>query len=83
MGGGGRPGANGRERLGQISWVVVLIGLFTFLWVRSSHNRLRKSCVLQNFQGVYKGVRAWSRRTLEKAGERVVDIQMDGEEEDY
>ena len=33
-------------------------------------------------QGVYKGVRAWSRRALEKAGERVIDVQPDGENED-
>lgn len=31
-------------------------------------------------QGVYKGVRAWSRRTLEKAGERVMDVAG---EDDY
>ena len=30
-----------------------------------------------SFQGVYKGVRAWSRRTLEKAGERVMDVSSD------
>ncbi len=28
-------------------------------------------------QGVYKGVRAWSRRTLEKASERVMDVAGD------
>lgn len=36
-------------------------------------------------QAVYKGVRAWSRRTLEKAGERVMDVagdDDDGDEED-
>lgn len=31
-------------------------------------------------QAVWKGVRAWSRKTLEKAGERVVDVH--GEDDD-
>ncbi|MCJ1280827.1 hypothetical protein MMC26_000144 [Xylographa opegraphella] len=64
MGGGSRTGGNGRDRLASISWLVVLIGVGTFLW------------------GVYKGVRAWSRRTLEKASERVMDVPLaDGEDE--
>ncbi|MCJ1274746.1 hypothetical protein MMC21_002544 [Puttea exsequens] len=66
IGGGGRSGNTGRDRLANISWVVVLIGIGTFLWA------------------VYKGVRAWSRRTLEKAGERVMDVggdDNDGEED--
>jgi len=33
-------------------------------------------------QAVYKGVRAWSRRTLEKAGERVMDVKVDDDEEE-
>ena len=33
-------------------------------------------------QGVYKGVRAWSRRTLEKAGERVMDVAGDDIDDD-
>ena len=34
-------------------------------------------------QAVYKGVRSWSRRALEKAGERVMDVPLpDDEEED-
>lgn len=63
LSGGGRTGGSGRERLASISWLVVLIGVGTFLW------------------GVYKGVRAWSRRTLEKASERVVDVPMADEDE--
>jgi hypothetical protein len=35
-GGGGRtPGGSGRDRLASISWVVVIVGVGTFLWVRS------------------------------------------------
>ena len=35
-GGGGRaPGGSGRDRLASISWIVVIIGVGTFLWVRS------------------------------------------------
>lgn len=33
-------------------------------------------------QGVYKGVRAWSRHTLEKAGERVMDVAGDDSDDD-
>ncbi len=32
-GGGGQTGNTGRDRLANISWVVVLIGIGTFLWV--------------------------------------------------
>ncbi|KAI9869350.1 MAG: hypothetical protein M1813_000139 [Trichoglossum hirsutum] len=65
IGGGGRAaGGTGRDRLASISWLVVLIGVGTFLW------------------GVYKGVRAWSRRVLEKAGERVQDVQGDDDSDD-
>ncbi|KAL9612238.1 MAG: hypothetical protein Q9167_003151 [Letrouitia subvulpina] len=60
-GGGGRSGNSGRDRMASINWIVVLIGVGTFLWA------------------VYKGVRAWSRRTLEKAGEKVMDVPGDGD----
>ncbi|KAI9836012.1 MAG: hypothetical protein M1837_003530 [Sclerophora amabilis] len=64
MSGSGRgAGASGRDRLASISWIVVLVGVGTFLWA------------------VYKGVRAWSRKALEKAGERVMDVQGDDEDE--
>lgn len=36
MSGGGRAGGTGRDRLANISWVVVLIGVGTFLWVCSN-----------------------------------------------
>ncbi|TKA58188.1 hypothetical protein B0A49_06963 [Cryomyces minteri] len=64
VGGNARAGTTGRDRLANISWVVVLIGIATFLFA------------------VWKGVRAWSRRTLEAAGERVVDVQLDGDDDD-
>jgi len=32
--------------------------------------------------GVYKGVRSWSRRVLEKAGERVMDVPLDDDEDE-
>lgn len=64
MNGGGRSGNTGRDRLASISWVVVIIGIATFLWA------------------VYKGVRAWSRRTLEKAGEKVMDVAADDDDDD-
>lgn len=52
---GGR-GNTGRERINQLSWIAIVVGIVTFLFA------------------VWKGVRAWSRRTLEKAGERVMDV---------
>ncbi|KAI9741252.1 MAG: hypothetical protein M1834_002968 [Cirrosporium novae-zelandiae] len=64
IGGNVRVGNNGRDRLASISWIVVMIGVGTFLW------------------GVYKAVRTWSCRTLEKAGERVMDVPLDDDEEE-
>ncbi|TAQ84099.1 hypothetical protein B7494_g7580 [Chlorociboria aeruginascens] len=57
IGGGGRGRGTGRDRLENISWTLVIIGVITFLYA------------------VWKFVRAWCRRTLEKAGERVADVQ--------
>ncbi|KAI4260153.1 MAG: hypothetical protein LQ352_000418 [Teloschistes flavicans] len=54
-----RAGTSGRDRMAGINWLVVVIGVSTFLYA------------------VYKGVRAWTRRTLEKAGERVMDVGPD------
>lgn len=63
LGGQGR-GNTGRDRLANISWVVVAVGIATFVY------------------GVWKAVRAWSRRTLEKAGERVMDVHGDDDDQD-
>ncbi|RAK97928.1 E3 ubiquitin-protein ligase MARCH [Aspergillus ibericus CBS 121593] len=58
--GGGRN--NGRNR---VAWLVIVIGVGSFLWA------------------VYKAVRTWSCRALEKAGERVMDVPLpDDEDED-
>ncbi|EAW11996.1 E3 ubiquitin-protein ligase MARCH [Aspergillus clavatus NRRL 1] len=55
----------GRSRVASISWVIILIGVLSFLWA------------------VWKGVRTWSRKMLEKAGERVMDVPLpDDEDED-
>ncbi|KIW06289.1 uncharacterized protein PV09_02758 [Verruconis gallopava] len=59
---GGRQ--TGRDRLNTITWVMILVGVATFLYA------------------VWKGVRNLSRRTLEKAGERVLDVQGDDDDED-
>lgn len=56
MGGRSVVGGSGRDRLQQLSWITIMIGIGTFLYA------------------VWKGVRAWSRRTLEQAGERVMDV---------
>ncbi|KAJ4988741.1 E3 ubiquitin-protein ligase MARCH11 [Stagonosporopsis vannaccii] len=64
IGGGGRGRATGRDRYEQVSWIIILIGVGTFL------------------AAIYKGVRVWSRRTLERAGERVMDVQGDDDGDD-
>ncbi|KAJ5541893.1 hypothetical protein N7535_004312 [Penicillium sp. DV-2018c] len=53
-----RPVASGRNRAAQLNWLLIIVGIGTFLW------------------SVYKGVRSWSKRALEKAGERVMDIPL-------
>ena len=63
-GGVRRTGGTGRDRMAGINWLVVVIGVSTFLWA------------------VYKGIRAWTRRTLEKAGERVMDATSGDDEEE-
>ncbi|EEQ87422.1 hypothetical protein RJZ56_006120 [Blastomyces dermatitidis] len=63
VGGGRRPAATGRDRVASVSWIVLLIGVLTFLWT------------------VYKGVRAWSRKVLQKAGDRVLDVPLEDDDE--
>ncbi|KAH7122264.1 hypothetical protein B0J11DRAFT_436653 [Dendryphion nanum] len=63
--GGGRGRTTARDRYEQISWIVILIGVLTFMAV------------------IFKGVRAWTRRTLEKAGERVMDVQGDDDDDEH
>jgi len=64
MGSRGAAGGTGRDRLAQISWITIVIGIITFL------------------VAVWKGVRAWARRTLEKAGDRVMDVPGADDEDD-
>jgi hypothetical protein len=40
------------------------------------------STLLTPGQAVYKGVRSWSKRTLERAGERVMDVPLPDDEDD-
>ncbi|KAI5369326.1 Putative Zinc finger, RING-CH-type, Zinc finger, RING/FYVE/PHD-type [Septoria linicola] len=54
--GGRSVGGHGRDRLQQIGWMTVMIGVFTASYA------------------IWKLVRAWSRRTLESASERVMDV---------
>ncbi|KAJ5577499.1 Zinc finger RING-CH-type [Penicillium hispanicum] len=56
--------STGRNRVASLNWLVIMVGIGTFLW------------------GVYKGVRSWSRRTLERAGERVMDVPLPEDEDD-
>lgn len=45
-GGGGRSGNTGRDRLANISWIVVLIGVGTFLWVCMDLKPCRKHLLI-------------------------------------
>jgi hypothetical protein len=66
-GGGGRgrvAGGTGRDRLRDIGWMTLVIGIVTILYA------------------VWKGVRTWSRRTLESAGERVMDVPGGKDDDD-
>ncbi|KAJ5263850.1 Zinc finger RING-CH-type [Penicillium angulare] len=58
----GNSRSTGRNRTANLTWLVILAGVITFLW------------------SVYKGVRAWSRRTLQRAGEKVMDVPLPGDE---
>lgn len=60
----GGLGGSGRDRMRDISWIAVAVGVATFLFA------------------VWKSVRAWSRRTLERASERVMDVPGDDNDDD-
>ena len=78
---GGRGGTTGRDRLTNLSWIMIILGVATFLWVCQFHHTAQ-GFKADLVQGVYKGVRAWSRRTLERAGERVMDVAHDDNDDD-
>ena len=48
MAGSGRTGGSGRDRLASISWLVVLIGVGTFLWVSLAPFRPSEECYTHN-----------------------------------
>lgn len=78
---GRRMGGAGRDRLESISWHLVLIGVIAFSIV--SLFLLVPAIISSNTsQTTWQAVRAWSRRTLEKAGERVVDVHGEEDDED-
>lgn len=39
-GGGGRGGATGRDRLANLSWIMIVLGVATFLWVSSLYGSI-------------------------------------------
>ena len=63
---GGGLGGTGRDRLQNLSWVAIVVGIITVLYA------------------VWRGVRAYSRKVLERAGERVMDVpgENDDDEDD-
>lgn len=77
---GGRGRATGRDRYEQVSWIIILVGVGTFLAVCIIVARV--AIYTDEKQAIYKGVRVWSHRTLERAGERVMDVQGDDDDDD-
>lgn len=78
--GRGGHGTTGRDRVANISWIVIILGAGTFLYV-SAYAVMVVDFTKLTLQAVWKGVRAWSRRVLQKATERVVDVQGDEDED--
>lgn len=66
-------GANGRDRMANMSWWFVAFGVATFVYVCTSALSLLQKLTV--FQAVYKLISVWTMRVLEKAGQRVVDVQ--------
>ncbi|KAF1812580.1 hypothetical protein P152DRAFT_379187, partial [Eremomyces bilateralis CBS 781.70] len=63
VGGGRARGTTGRQRLANLSWIAVMVGIGTVLYA------------------IWRGVRTFSKRTLKKIGERVMDVQGDDDDE--
>jgi hypothetical protein len=80
--GGGRGRTTGRDRYEQVNWIIIAVGVGTFLAVCTDYSLPELQGVTNIEQAIYKGVRVWSRRTLERAGERVMDVQGDNEEDE-
>lgn len=79
MGGGRRRGGTGRDRLEDISWTVVIIGVITFLAVGPPQSSYIFPTDMT--QAIWTWVRSWTKDALEKAGERVADVQGDEDED--
>ena len=83
MGGGGRRAANnGRDRLRQVSWVAVVVGIVTVLVVRVISSTIAHFQHADPAKALWKGVRAWSRKTLENWSEKVMDVPGGDDDED-
>ncbi len=79
----GRAGSSGRERLADVGWVVIIVGVCTFLVVSLPQGIPSETRPAEwSPQAVWKAVSSWSRRSLERAGERVMDVQADDDEND-
>lgn len=82
LGGSGRGvrGTTGRDRVESISWIVIVLGASTFLYVSG----LITNHILAKLtsQAVWKVVRAFSRRVLQNAMQRVVDVEGDDQDDE-
>ncbi|KAH8687859.1 RING finger domain protein [Tricladium varicosporioides] len=88
----------GLTSVGVLGFLKVLLSVNPFAWFRTGgllggRNRRERNDstamfiiivgVLTFMLGVWTWVRAWSKRTLEKAGERVLDVQGDDDEHEH
>ena len=80
-GGGRRRRGRGRDRMEQINWALVAIGVMTFLGV-SSTSPPRHLTATDGVQATWKFVNHLMAKTLEKASDHVVDVQEDNPDED-
>jgi hypothetical protein len=81
VGGGRRRRGTGRDRMEQINWALVVIGVLTFLAVSRTHPGQRVR-LTNRMQATWKFVNHLMAKTLEKASDSVIDVQEDTPDED-
>jgi hypothetical protein len=81
VGGGRRRRGTGRDRMEQINWALVVIGVLTFLAVSRTHPGQRVR-LTNRMQATWKFVNHLLAKTLEKASDSVIDVQEDTPDED-
>jgi len=81
VGGGRRRRGTGRDRMEQINWALVVIGVLTFLGVSNSCHPA-PDMRLTRGQATWKFVNHLMAKALERASNHVVDVQEDTPDDD-